>query len=245
MTTTPAPSTPSATVPLLAALDQAWQAIRAQHPDVPAVVLAIGSGTLGERPGVTRLGHYAAGRWATADPGEASTADGTAVSEMFVGGEGLARGARDVLATLLHEAAHGIAHTRGIADTSRRGQYHNARFATLAREVGLDVTQLPRIGWSGTTLPDTTAQTYADELAELAARITVWRRSEHEARLTGPGTGGTGEDGEDDGEQPKDRNPQAALCGCTPPRRIRVAPGVLALGGIFCELCGEEFAIPD
>lgn len=237
---TPTP-TPSATVPLLAALDQAWQAIRERHPDVPAVVLAIGSGTLGERPGVTRLGHYAAGRWATGEPGEPGEV-GTAVSEMFVGGEGLARGARDVLATLLHEAAHGIAHAREIADTSRRGQYHNQRFAALAREVGLDVAQVPRIGWSGTTLPEATAQTYADELAELAARITVWRRSEHEARLAGPGTGA---DGEEDDEQPKDRNPRAALCGCTPPRRIRVAPGVLALGGIFCELCGEEFAIPD
>jgi len=46
---------------------------------------------------------------------------------------------RDVLGTLLHEAAHGMAATRQIKDTSRQGRYHNRRFAELAAELGITV----------------------------------------------------------------------------------------------------------
>jgi hypothetical protein len=52
---------------------------------------------------------------------------------------GLARGAREVLATELHEAAHGLAAARGIRDTSRQSRYHNARYRRLgACPVDLD-----------------------------------------------------------------------------------------------------------
>jgi len=40
--------------------------------------------------------------------------------EVFVGGEGLARGLADVHGTLLHEAAHALADVRGIKDTCHR-----------------------------------------------------------------------------------------------------------------------------
>jgi hypothetical protein len=68
--------------------------------------------------------------------------------EVFVGGEGLARGPADVLGTLLHEAAHALAHVRGIKDTSRQGRWHNARFKALAEEIGIQVTRDASIGWS-------------------------------------------------------------------------------------------------
>ena len=71
----------SVTPRLVAALDRAWSQIRAQHLDVSEVVITLGSGPDGNGP--VRLGHFA--------------------------GEGLARGPADVLATLLHEAAHGTA----------------------------------------------------------------------------------------------------------------------------------------
>jgi hypothetical protein len=64
--------------------------------------------------------------------------------EVFVGGEGLARGPAHVLATLLHEAAHALAHVRGIKDTPRQGRWHNARFKALAQEVGIEVSKDPK-----------------------------------------------------------------------------------------------------
>jgi hypothetical protein len=47
---------------LVAALSGAWRAIQARHPEVPDVVLTLGSGTVGARRGRVTLGHFAAGR---------------------------------------------------------------------------------------------------------------------------------------------------------------------------------------
>jgi hypothetical protein len=66
-----------------------------------------------------------------------------------------------VLGTLLHEAAHGLAQARSVQDASRGGRYHNRRYATLARELGLEVATVKPIGWSATIVPDHTATAYA------------------------------------------------------------------------------------
>jgi hypothetical protein len=95
---------------VVAAMEHAWAAIRARHPQVPEVIVILGAGSEARR-GLFKLGHFAAARWQVA---------GQRRAEVLVSGEGLQRGARDVLGTLLHEAAHGLADTRGIQDTSRR-----------------------------------------------------------------------------------------------------------------------------
>ena len=46
---------------------------------------------------------------------------------LFVAGECLAESPRQTLQTMLHEAVHALAHTRGVKDTSRGGKYHNKR----------------------------------------------------------------------------------------------------------------------
>lgn len=121
---------------MVVALEMAWAAIQARHPELPAVVMVLGAG-FGNGPGLT-LGHFAAMRWrapasATVDDdpdnqgqdneeedqhneegGAHESAEPQRWAEVFVGGEGLARGPADVLATLLHEAAHALAHARGI-----------------------------------------------------------------------------------------------------------------------------------
>ena len=53
--------------PMVAALEGAWAAIRARHPEVPAVVLVLGAGSIGNAGGL-RLGHFAAMRWADPRP---------------------------------------------------------------------------------------------------------------------------------------------------------------------------------
>ncbi len=65
------------------------------------------------------FGHFHDGKWATTDG---------RLPELFIGGEGLQRGPIPLLGTLLHEAAHGVASTRGVKDTSRQGRYHNTRY---------------------------------------------------------------------------------------------------------------------
>ena len=71
---------------MVAALEQAWAATRARHPDVPPVVVVLGAGSIGAPSGRLRLGHFAAMRWAD------GAGEGERLAEVFVGGEGLARG---------------------------------------------------------------------------------------------------------------------------------------------------------
>jgi hypothetical protein len=199
---------------LVAALEHAWQAIRTHHPDVPEAVLVVASGTDGKR---LNWGHFAPHRWQVA---------GDDRHEVLVGGEGLQRGPLEVLGTLLHEAAHGLAQARSIQDTSRQGRYHNRRYAHLARELGLEATSVKPVGWSATTVPETTAAAYAGQLEELAAALVLWRRQEHHL---GRGT--------------RARNLLAATCGCG--RRIRAAKATLAEAPILCAACAQPFQPTD
>jgi hypothetical protein len=202
---------------LVAALEHAWTAIRSLHPEVPEVVIVVASGS-DPRSRRLNLGHFAAGRWQLANPDAP-----TDRAEVLVSGEGLQRGPVDVLGTLLHEAAHGLAHARKVSDTSRQGRYHNRHYATLAGELGLDVAHLQPIGWSATSVPDHTAASYAEVLAELGAALVLWRRAE-QASPAGPG---------------RSRNALACSCGCG--RRIRVARSVLELAPIICAACAQPF----
>lgn len=203
--------------PMVAALEQAWADIRTQHSEIPPAVVVLGSGSIGAKAGTMRLGHFAAMRWQH----DTDKPEGDQLAEVFVGGEGLRRGPADVLATLLHEAAHALAHVRGIKDTSRQGRYHNAKFKQLAEELGIRVAKDPRIGWSPTTLPDRTRQTYAATVATLADALQLYRAAEAPA-------GGK-----------KNTNPPPCVCECG--RRIRAATSVLEAGPITCGICGTEF----
>jgi hypothetical protein len=210
---------------LVTALDRAWAAIRTRHPEVPEVVITLGSGSIGSPRGRLTLGHFARDRW---QRGQGR------LPEMFVAGEGLSAGPREVLGTLLHEAAHGLADARGIQDTSRQGRYHNTRYRDLAAELGLEVSKVDGIGWSGTTITEQTAEAYTAELAGLTGAIVAWRHTEGSAALTGDG---------EDSERTSNSNGLAARCQCG--RRVRVAPSVFAAGPITCGLCGGDFTADD
>lgn len=233
---------------LVAALEATWRAIQRRHGDVPDVVVTLGAGSIGAAPGRMRLGHYAPHRWTAAGdrPGlgtaALATSAGAGQSELFVGGEGLSLGATGVLETLLHEAAHGVAHARRIKDTSRDGRYHNARFRELGTEIGLTITQDPPIGWSGTALAPGTAGEYADELDELAAALVGYRYAETEVPAGDSGDGGDeGQDpaGGDSGGRKRPKNGLVLMCAC--PRKIRVSVSVADAGPILCGVCRAAF----
>ncbi|PXX66920.1 hypothetical protein DFR70_103675 [Nocardia tenerifensis] len=222
--------------PLATAIDTVWESIRARHPDVPDVVVAVASGSLG-RGRAPRLGHFGPDRWERA---------GAWMPELFVGGEGLAAGARAVLATMLHEAAHGLALTRDIAETSDSGRYHNKKFKELADELGLSTVRHQRAGWSITALPDMTAARYGRELHILTGAIVAHRRPEHGADDTsesgGPDVDDTDAAGTKRGRRAtKDRNASPFVCRCATPRRIRAHKKIIEAGPILCGLCREPF----
>lgn len=158
------PDTP--TLGIVAALNDGLKAIRARHLELPPMTLVVGA--TGKRGRSQVHGHFSAERW-DADKGR---------HELFLSGESLKRGAEATFGTLLHESAHALAYSRGIQDTSRQGRYHNKRFQKIANEVGISVEHDDRLGWSLTSLPDTTAKAYKAEIAALTKALKGYRISE-------------------------------------------------------------------
>ncbi|MEV8376728.1 hypothetical protein AB0P21_28555 [Kribbella sp. NPDC056861] len=199
------------TAELVATLETGWAAIRTNHPEVPAVVIIVGSGTASKQ---ARYGHFAPIRWQHGDH---------QLAEVLISGEGLKRPVEEVFTTLLHEATHALAHAREVKDTSRQGRWHNQKFADLASELGLNTTKDPKIGWSLCTLRKETATTYKPVIADLKKALIAFRHPET--------TGG----------ETKKNNNNAVPCVCQCPRRIRVAKAVLEEGAITCDICETHF----
>ena len=107
-----------------------------------------------------------------------------------------------------------------------RGYYHNKRYQALAEELGLIVAEAGPRGWQDTRLAPSTAAAYADQLAQLAAALTVYRRAE-----TAPAPAA------------RSRNKIPAVCAC--PRRIWAARGTLTEAPILCGQCGQPFTLDD
>ena len=85
------------------------------------------------------------------------------------------------------------------------------------------MTKDERIGWSPTTLPAVTRETYESVIGELGRVLRLYRSME-----IGGGSG------------TKSKPAPPLECGCG--RRIRVGKTVLALGPTLCGVCGTEFA---
>lgn len=208
---------------MLAALEGAWARIREHHPEVPQVLIIIGSGADG-RGTVRKAGHWAALSW--------RHVGGADVGEVFIAGELLTpepwpgraeKPEERVLSTLLHEAAHALADARDIQDTSRQGRYHNTRYRGLAQELGLEVRKVGNIGWSGTDLAPGTAADYRAELRALRKALRGYRQ----VRLCAG--------------KAKSGGLAKLVCSCEPERIIYGSAKQVERGEIRCGACGGSF----
>lgn len=184
------------------------------------------------------LGHHAADRWVDADMRGRDP-------ELFIAGETIAAGGGLVLETMLHEAAHALAHVRGIKDTSSAGRWHNKKFAALAEELGLQPPERAAkvIGFSECLITKATMRRYAAAVRRL-----------DEAGLpylpdgpAGDGTEGTEDPAagvKDEGEKTGGKR-VVVECSCESPRRLRVTPKILQEGEIQCGNCEQPFATPE
>jgi hypothetical protein len=201
---------------LVAALERAWAAIRARHPEVPAAIIVLGSGSPTKASQGMKWGHFASLRWQHG---------GTRLPEVLVSGEGLRRTPAEIFTTLLHEATHGLADARNIQDTSRQGRWHNKKFATLAAELGMTTTKDDKLGYSPCTLTDATATTYRPVIAGIGDALGAWRHPEIP-------------------DEAKPRSNNGLVCQCDCPRKLRLSPAVLDAGPVVCAVCAEAF-LPD
>lgn len=74
------------------------------------------------------------------------------------------RSVESTIGTLMHEMAHLYNLMNNIKDTSRGGVYHNKRFKETAEAHGLKIEHNEHIGWSLTSLPDSTKMWIRDNI---------------------------------------------------------------------------------
>lgn len=220
-------------------LEKVWARIREDHPELPEVVIITGSGLMG----ASKWGHFRAEGWKVREEGAA-----VRKHELFLAGEALAKGARQVLQTMLHEGAHTLAKVRDLQDTSRQGRWHNGTFRKLAEEMGLEhkgTKADSAHGFSFVTLTTETAERYADLLAELdkeirlVCHLPLWLGGETDEDDKGGEKIGKAPKGEDEGAA-KSGNLKAT-CKCDEPLIIRLSRKVLDLGVVRCDQCEELF----
>lgn len=132
------------------------------------------------------------------------------------------REAREVLGTLLHETAHSIDNAEGVKGVSGDG-YHNQKFKTRAESLGLTITQVPRIGFSKTSVSDECATRWAEPL----------RLIEEALRLTADNDGVTA--------KPKGRNKNLPVAKCECGESIRLSLKTLEKCKPICQECKTEF----
>lgn len=220
-------------VELTIALSAVWKAVQQNHPEVPHVVLLAAPNP---HTNTNVLGHFAALRW------NATTGHGGILHEVVVVAEHLNRSAEDIVATLLHEAAHALNFSRGIHDCSR-SQYHNRKFEVAAKELGLDVTQVAHYGFALTAMPTETAQRYNAETDALR-QVLMHRRPMVSASKPGGISSGEGDGAEmPDDSEPSEKGGRYKKASCKCPFNIRVARATLAATTIQCTTCGEPFQL--
>jgi hypothetical protein len=199
-------------------LERAWTQLRAADPRIPAAVLVI-IDAAGRR---RRLGHFAHSTWRYRD---AQAAHEVGISPQ------LFESPDEVVAALLHEAAHAINHELRIADCGPDGHYHRAEFRDIARSLGLECGfRNRRYGWTSTRLPTGPLnQQHRAIVATLRRTLPLGARAQTRIAWV---------------DRPRPPSGHVRLvCRCQDGgRTIFVSRRIAAEGGIRCDCCGIAFA---
>ncbi len=204
------------------ALEHAWSDIQQKHSDVRDAVIVVYRHAKGDR-----RGHFAQDSWTVVGQSLDDNPEQGAIDEVHISSHILGQGARSVLETLIHEAAHSVATARGIKDVSRQNRWHNRRFSKLADELGLVVERDERIGHVTPDITGETTERYKatlmwleDQLGDLYQMPPVkigQTRKANTTKLVCP------------------------TCG----RYFRIGNKQLDLGEVICEPCGVAFEPED
>lgn len=241
--TTPKTSAPVASdlSPVMTALEAAYRMIQAEYPDAPDVTLVI------------KRDSKAWGHTTVAQVWGDKTAEHGTRYEVMISGENLRRGAVDVAATLLHEAAHARNLGRGILDTNVNGR-HNLKFKAAAEEMGLTITEAGWHGWTATELGDEGQKRWRKLVARIQTgldRAVVAHAPKAAPKagpgvpipgggITGPTTGGTAVSPPRRGGR---RSLIKAVCLCG--YSVRLSQTVLDNAAPTCASCKAPFVAVD
>jgi hypothetical protein len=209
---------------IISAVETAWREIRRRFTGVPDISVTVPPTASAQDP--TKCAALRTGR--------RFVRDGHLAMELQVSSGTLGLGGRPLMEGLLHHAAHGLALTRGVSDTSSAGRWHNKRYGRLAREVGLTppMRATKVVGLAHCPLADAEAEAWAQVIAALDAAGAVQLEATVESAVP-PRTGRAGY-----------RFP--IVCECAPvPRRQHVTPFFFQQGPLLCGLCLAKFRPAD
>ena len=96
--------------------------------------------------------------------------------EITLSGKYLNRPLEEIIATLLHEMVHLYCSLNDIKDTSNNCVYHNKKFKNEAEQRGLNIAKDKTIGWSITSLTESTKQ-YVASLKINQEAFNYWRNA--------------------------------------------------------------------
>ena len=220
-------------------IEAAWSTIRANHPEVPEVVAVTGSGL---KPGAVTWGHFWADRWVDGERRR---------PELFVSGQLLAEPARRIMQTLIHEAAHGLNHTRGRQDCNVNGRHNKRDFVSAAVELGLvwpdGKEPCATRGYSAVEITDETVERYADTIAAIEAARVAYLDDLKSLGISTTGTGGDGGKVERPGTGRGGRGGTRGgkrvnvTCECEDADPFPISPGRLERKPIMCPDCRELY----
>jgi hypothetical protein len=211
---------------LIASVEVLGQAIDKNHPELKKgeTIYVVQSS-----PRMTKLGHFAPGRWKTMSAngkGDRDVHEVALVAEFLdrkaAGAAGDDNVAFDLAEVVLHEAAHALAHVRGVKTTSGGGRYHNSAYLGVAEEIGLAVSKTASYGYSQTALLSETKTKYRKEIAGIKKALRMYRKADPKGH-----------------GKKTDRNYVSCSCSCG--RTIRMSKTTLAEGDIYCGQCQQEF----
>lgn len=215
--------------PAVRALEVAYRAIRRRHPEAPEVTIVV-------KRDAKAWGHTTVDRvWSGKGVDEGTR------YEIMISGENLRRGAIEVMATLLHEAAHAINLASGVRDCDVNGR-HNRKFRERAEALGLDVVEVGWHGWTGTSLTADGTERWRRAIDSLALGLDRSAVAVPHAAPTPPPPTvkpGKGTTAVAPPTRTGRRNLIKAECGCG--YSIRLSGKVLDNAQPTCQVCGEVF----
>lgn len=156
---------------IITQLEFAWQEIKAEHADLPDAVIT--SSRRRNKSEKSTRAEFCPGVWTA--PHQASKDQRFA--EVTIYGERLLDGAVQVMQSLLHEAAHTLAHVREVKDTSNKGRFHNKKFVAIAEELGLEGPSESggtAIGYSNCVITQATQDFYEDVITKLESVMKLY-----------------------------------------------------------------------
>lgn len=204
-------------------LEYAWSAVQKVHPEVRDAVLVVYMHPKGDR-----RGHWAPESWTVT--AEELAGDGETVrtedriDEVHLSSHVLSQGGRSIMETVVHEAVHSAARSRGIKDVSRQGRWHNKKFAIMADEFGLQVQRDKKVGHR---TPDLT-----EEAVAIYQEAIMWLNDE---------TGSLFQTMNLAAAKPKNAANTVKLVCPVCKRYFRIGRKQLEYGAINCDPCGVEF----